>query len=284
MIKVTQGQRRQMARIRAWLEEAPFRENSRDKDPKVPVFSTEEVLDQFVPPDITGAGQFFTPPEMGTAALAPLRLTHFNPRPQQPPFRVADFCAGIGHLLYPFQPLQKKLVFDGWEMEELCMRVGRKLFPWANWHHQIPFFALDEIEGNYDLVVGNPPIGTRRGLMRGREMCEKRCRRSEHVFLELTIRALKPGRGQAIILAPHNYVDTLPQAARSWFEARARVEKSWGPLPGKFSYTREQLHAWHFIRLSDPAPDETPKTNSPQKLPAALPVAPLQLPLFTAQN
>jgi len=266
MIKVTGVQRKQMARLRAWLEEQPFRENARDKDLKVPAFTTQEVLEQFIPPDITGAGQFFTPLQMGAAALAPLRLAHFKPHKKQPPFRVADFCAGIGHLLYHFQPLQEKLIFDAWEMEELCVRVGCKLFSWVNWHHQIPFFALNKIEGQYDLVVGNPPIGTTRGMMRGREMCENRCRRSEHVFLELTVRVLKPGRGQAIVLAPHNYIDTLPQAARNWFDARARVEKSWGHLPGKFSFTREQLHAWHFVRLSDPAPDETKETKFPKKV------------------
>ena len=265
MIKITAVQRKQMARLRAWLEDQPFGENARDKDPKVPAFTTEQVLAQFIPPDISGAGQFFTPPDMGAAALAPLRLAHFKPRKNQPPFRVADFCAGIGHLLYHFQPLKDKLIFDAWEMEELCARVGRKLFGWATWHHQIPFFALNNIEGQYDLVVGNPPLGTTRGLARGRAMCEKRCRRSEHVFLELFIRALKPGRGQAIVLAPHNYIDSLPQAARSWFEARARVEKSWGPLPGKFSFTGERLHAWHFVRLSGPAPDEPKATKSSPK-------------------
>jgi hypothetical protein len=270
MIKVTAVQRKQMARIRAWLDEEPFRQNTRDKEPKVPAFTTEEVLEQFIPPDVTGAGQFFTPLEMGAAALTPLRLAHFKPRKKQAPFRVADFCAGIGHLVYHFQPLQKKLIFDAWEMEDLCVRVGRKLFGqagWhANWHHQIPFFALDDIEGKYDLVVGNPPIGTTRGLIRGREMCAKRCRRSEHVFLELFVRALKPDRGQAVVLAPHNYIDTLPKAARSWFDARAKVEKSWGPLPGKFSFTGERLHAWHIVRLSEPVPDQTKEKTSSKKV------------------
>jgi hypothetical protein len=277
VVKVTKAQRKQMARILAWLDDEPFRENMRDKQPKVSAFSTQEVLDQFIPPDIAGAGQFFTPLEMGAAALAPLRLTRFKPRAQQSPFRVADFCAGIGHLLYHFQPLQKKLAFEAWEMEALCVRIGRTLFPWANWRHQIPFFALKEIEGKYDLVVANPPIGTRRGMAPGRQMCQGRCGRSEHIFLELFIRALKPGRGQAIVLAPHNYVDSLPKAARTWLDKRARVEDSWGPLPGKFSFTGEKLHAWHFVRLPEPAPDETQETTPPKKLPAI----PIQLPLFT---
>jgi len=106
---------------------------------------------------------------------------------------------------------------------------------------------LDEIEGQYDYVICNPPLGTRRGMAPGDQMCEGRCSKSEHSFLELCIRALKP-RGQALVLAPYNYVDRLPKAARAWLDDHADVEHGRGPLPGKFALTFIKLHAWRFQR------------------------------------
>jgi ribA/ribD-fused uncharacterized protein len=244
--KITKAQCKNLERIRAWLNDEPFKENHRDKNPKVPILSVQDVLEQYIPPDITGAGQYFTPVEMGMAALEPFQL---DPR-RRHPVRILEPCAGIGHLASLFSSV-RGVILDAYEMEKECVRIGQKLFPWANWHHRIPFYDLEQIEGQYELVVANPPIGARRGMSPGARMSDGRCTRSEHIFLELIARALRPG-GKAVVLAPYNYLDRLPKALRAWLDDRLFAEYSLGPLPGRFALTSIQLHAYYFTRLGDP--------------------------------
>ncbi len=243
--RITKAQYKNLKRIRAWLDDEPFKEHYRDKNPQVPALSVQEVLEQYTPPDVTGAGQFFTPLEMGRAASKPLQLDF---RRQ---LRILEPCAGIGHLVSLFNSVRGQVVLEAYEMEEECVRIGRKLFPWANWRCHIPFYDLEQIEGQYDLVAANPPIGTKRGMFPGERMSEGRCTRSEHVFLELIARALRPG-GQAVVLAPYNYLDRLPKALRVWLDEQLETTHSWGPLPGRFALTSVRLHAYYFTRLGDP--------------------------------
>ncbi|MGD9101021.1 MAG: hypothetical protein PVF45_11120 [Anaerolineae bacterium] len=240
--KLTKRQRKDRDRVLAWLDGEPFKENSRARA-FVPDLGTLDVLDQYVPPDVTGAGQFFTPLETAQALVdgCGFELTSG--------MKVLDPCAGVGHLFRPFRHYAGDgVVFDAFEMEEECARIGAKLFPWVDWFCAIPFDAPSLIEGVYDLVVMNPPFGTRRGMAPGDRMCEGRCSRSEHIFLELAVRALKPD-GHALILAPYNYLDRLPKAARKWVDERVRLVRSFGPLPGVFKMTKVKVHAFYFRRL-----------------------------------
>jgi len=241
--RLTKAQQKNRNRILAWLDGQPFRENSRDHNPQVPNLSIKRVLDEYIPPDVTGAGQFFTPLEAAKAVI--LMDNAFHPQPGD---LILDPCAGIGHLLYPLQQWSGRVHMDTFELEDECVRIGQRLFPWANWHCQIPFSVMDSIKGRYDYVICNPPFGIQRGMSAGDRMCEGRCHRSEHIFLELCIRALKP-KGQAIILAPYNYLTRLPKAAKPWLNANAVLEHSWGPLPGEFALTKMRIHAWYFSRL-----------------------------------
>lgn len=243
--KVTKAQRKNRDRIMAWLNNQPFQENSRDRDPQVPDLSTIRVMEEYVPPDMSGAAQFFTPIEMGAAAVSYLDVPFYNGGDT----RVLDPCAGIGNLLYHLDGLN----IDAFEIERECVDIGRRLFPDVNWNWKIPFDTdiLDKIEGQYDAVICNPPLNTRRGMASGDEMCEGRCKKSEHIFLELCIRALKP-EGQALILAPYNYMDRLPKTLRPWLNDHATLDHSWGPLPGEFALTKMRLHAWYFRRKAQP--------------------------------
>lgn len=243
--KTTKAQRKNRDRIMAWLNNQPFPENSRDRNPQVPDLSAVQVMEEYVPPDVRGAGQFFTPIEMGAAAISYLAL----PFGSESNTRILDPCAGIGNLLYHLDSLN----IDAYEMERECVDLGRRLFPDVNWHWEIPFDVdvLDKIAGQYDYVICNPPFGTRRGMYSGDEMCEGRCRKSEHIFLELCIRALKP-EGKALILAPYNYMDRLPKTFRPWVDDHADLEHSWGPLPGEFALTKISLNAWYFRRKPEP--------------------------------
>ncbi len=190
--------------------------------------TAQEVLDRYTPPDIKDSAQYFTGLETGIAALERLRL-RLPPAGQK--LRVLEPCAGIGHLIYLLRFLRKYLVVDAYEVEEECVQVGRKLFPWANWQVAMPFLAMDAIEGRYDLVLCNPPIGIRRGVELARQACQGRCVRSEHVFLEVSIRALKPG-GQAVVLGPENFLDKRPARLRTWLDGQAEPVDRFGPLPG----------------------------------------------------
>jgi hypothetical protein len=205
--------------------------------------TTRAVLDRYTPPDIKGSAQYFTSPETGMAVLEPLRL--WLPASQK--LWVLEPCAGIGHLIYLLRDLRQHLVVDAYEVEAECVQVGRKLFPWANWQANMPFLAMDAIEGRYDLVLCNPPIGIRQGMALARPVCQGRCGRSEHVFLEISIRALKPG-GQAVILGPENFLDKWPARLRTWLADQVEPVDCFGPLPGGRANSI-QLYAHYFRKV-----------------------------------
>jgi len=237
--KLTKRQRKDRDRILAWLKGEEFRENSRSK-PTVPDLSIGEVLEFYVPPDVTGAGQYFTPAEMSS------ELFNWLPIYDSRKVSILDPCAGIGHLLWPVADLECKLV--AYEIEQECIEIGRRLFPRIEWNWEIPFDFADELEGRFDYVVMNPPFGTTRGIYPGREMCGGRCTKSEHVFLELAVRACKPG-GQIGVIAPFNYWDRLPKALRAWLEDKAQLVDALGQLPGKFALGGISVNGFIFERL-----------------------------------
>lgn len=251
-MKFTKVQLKNQERIEAWLKGAPFRENLRDKHPQVPDLSLERVLEEFCPPDVKGAGQFYTPLEMASQALSYIA-----------PFegaRILEPCAGIGNLLYPLLPDAGYIHVDAYEMEGTCVKVGRKLFPWVNWRHEIPFDHLDEIEGRYDFVVLNPPFGTMRGMVPGENMSQGRAKRSEHIFMELAVRALKPD-GYAVMIVPSQgertpafHERSMPKKMAPWFESRAKMVYRDARLPGEFQFTQINVEALVFQRTDYDAP------------------------------
>ena len=251
-MKFTKVQLKNQERIEAWLAGVPFRENSRDKHPQVPDLSLERVLEEFCPPDVKGAGQFYTPLDMASQALSYIA-----------PFegaRILDPCCGIGNLLYPFLPDKKWIHVDAYEMEGECVRVGQKLFPWVRRHHAIPFDHLDAIEGRYDFVVMNPPFGTARGMVPGETMAQGRATRSEHIFMELAVRALKPD-GYAVMIVPSQgertpafHERTMPKKMVPWFEPRAKLVYRDARLPGEFQFTQINVEALVFQRTDYDAP------------------------------
>ena len=262
MYRLTKVQHKNMERIGAWLRGEPFKENSRDKSPVIPELSRERVLGEWLPSwDPKETGQFFTPLEMGQVLLGRFRLG--------PDDRVLEPCAGIGHLLYQLAEAGCISV-DAYEASSECVEIGRRLFPWANWQNEIPFEHLPEIEGQYDVVVMNPPFGTTWAMGAGLTMSEGRGKRSEHIFMELATRALKPG-GQAAVIGPYNLLERMPKAMREWFDSRMVLDDSFGPLPGEFGLTGIKVHAFYFTRLEEPvietaAPAAVPSTPDSEGL------------------
>lgn len=103
----------------------------------------------------------------------------------------------------------------------------------------------------------NPPFGTQRGTYPGQEMCQGRCSKSEHVFLELAVRACKPG-GQIGVIAPYNYCDRLPKRLKRWLEDKAEMVYDLRELPGEFVLSSISVHGFIFRRLGEPEPEEEP--------------------------
>jgi hypothetical protein len=253
-IKLTKRQRKDRDRIEAWLKGEPFRENSRAK-PAIPELTREQVFETYVPGNISDGGQFFTPEEM-----ADYVIDYYGIRWAQG--KLLDPCAGIGHLLLPFDDYDgetaippENLEIDAWEIDRECVEVGKKLFPWVNWHSGIPFDSIEEIEGQYDYVVMNPPYSTKWGLYGAETVTEGRWRKSEHLFLELAIRALKEG-GQLVVIAPYNFTQKIPKSGRDWFAKHATVENTtYQELPGEFRFTKVRVFGY-LIRKKEIVVDE----------------------------
>jgi len=235
--KLTKRQHKNRQRILAWLNNEEFTENARAK-PAVPKLSVGEVLEFYIPPDVTGSAQFFTPAEMSEALLGVMGIPFYDDN-----ISILDPCAGIGHLLWPLSRDTSGIV--AYEIEQECVKIGQRLFPKIEWHWEIPFDHLDQIEGVFDFVVMNPPFNVTRGMAPGWEMCSGRCTKSEHVFLELAVRACKPG-GQIGVIAPYNFCDRFPRALRDWLGSRVILECDMGQLPGKFEMSSITVHGYIF--------------------------------------
>lgn len=249
--KLTKRQWKDRERILAWLEGKEFRENSRAK-PAVPDLSVGEVLEFYIPPDVTGSAQFFTPAEMSEALMSYMNIPFYDDN-----ISILDPCAGIGHLLWPIARDTNHGIV-AYEIEQECVKIGQWLFPKVEWHWEIPFDHLVEIEGTFDFVVMNPPFNVTRGMALGWEMCEGRCTKSEHVFLELAVRACKPG-GQIGVIAPWNFWKRLPKKLRAWLEDKVTLECETGQLPGKFEMSSITVHGYIFRKHEPEEPYMTGK-------------------------
>lgn len=239
--KITKRERKNIARIQAWLNDEPFQENSRDKNPQVPVLSHERVLSEWVGPDVRGAAQFFTPLEMGRTALSFLSYLRYDGHG----LKILEPCAGIGHLIYHINNIAMRgATIHAFELEEENCKIGAKLFPDVEWFWEIPFEEITALEGQYDYVLMNPPFNTQRGMASGWEMSEGKTTKSQYCFLELAIRALNPG-GQALIIAPWSFWDKRPKRIAEWIERQnVTLDYRSEELPGEFAQTKIRVHAY----------------------------------------
>ncbi len=96
----------------------------------------------------------------------------------------------------------------------------------------------------------NPPFGAVAGQQAAAEKCVSGVTRSEHRFLELAIRALCPG-GLAIVIAPPEFMNSIPKKAQKWFDDRMSVETSLH-LDGKFKFTNIVVDVFVIHRREDP--------------------------------
>jgi ParB/RepB/Spo0J family partition protein len=127
------------------------------------------------------------------------------------------------------------------------------------WHKESPFEDSVQLEGLYDLVIMNPPLRIKWANEIGSEWIESGATSSEYRFLELALRALKPG-GQLMVIAPYNYIDRLPKGkgVKAWFENFATVEAEFGKLPGEFRFTKIQAFGFLIQRIIYPVENRKP--------------------------
>src|SRR3970040_244197 len=107
LLNLTKEQRKDRHRIEAGLKGEPFRENSRDKNPKVPELSADQILETYVPEWISDGAKYYTPREM---ALWLGQSTDVALDPRYP-FHLLEPCAGIGNLLQPWADQTSASIF-----------------------------------------------------------------------------------------------------------------------------------------------------------------------------
>jgi hypothetical protein len=260
-MRLSARQRKDQARIRAWLEGQPFQE-SRNSAPCVPDLAPERVFAEYVPPDFAGAqsgreplGQFFTPEEMAVDLLGV--FTDFVNWEDKTGVRLADVAAGIGHLLRPLDSWAFGAELHGFEIEQQCCRIGKRLLPDVHWHHGSTFHFLDDFRTYFDFVASNFPFGPAADDCGTSEIGWARI---EHQFLELTWHVLKPG-GRAQIIMVEDFADLMPPRGRAWFDEHFEVVwRSYHPLAGRFFGTDVRVHGYMLMRK--PQPEELASWNT----------------------
>jgi len=241
-MRMTKQQIKDNARIQAWLEGKEFRENSRAK-PAVPNLSHNDVLEDWTPPCVSAMGQFFTPYSM-VEKLHP--WTHGRDA-RSGPYTVLDPCAGIGHLLTDFSHSVYQVTAI--EMQWETFTLGQHLFPAFEWRQWNALEYLDTFEGQFDIVICNPPYNITVGMHNRLEGFESGGKKSHQLFLELCVRALRPDRHSiAVMIGPYNLITGLPKKAAAWFEENAQIVDIVGPLHGEFKHTKMQVHAYMIKR------------------------------------
>lgn len=259
--RFTKRQVKTRDRLIAWAKGEPFRENSR-AERVVPNLTHDEVLEQYIAPWPKLCDQHFTPIEMMEDLWQHIAIDI------EKNSRILEPSAGIGHLFHHFYNHSYAPVYvpataqvDAYEVDTELVYVGQRLFPQVNWYRDTPFHHLDTIEGQYDIVLMNPPFTTRRGM--GSAECWGAyvgAKKTVHLFMALATHALVVG-GLAVVIAPSNVLDSMTRIMRTWFDERMElVGKSYQPLRGKFQFTSASVHAFFFERLPEPVapPSQAP--------------------------
>lgn len=252
MSKLTKKQIKDNQRIIAWIQDTSFKENARDKDPQIPKLSITDVLSNYTPNNLAEMGRYYTPLEMSAYLWQKARELKYVDWNEDK--RILDPCGGIGHLLYP---ITEKIELYGseiqsYEMDPQALSIGEKLFPEINWINQNPFDFLYLLEGYFDLVVMNPPFNITWATTSALENSVSGAKKSEHLFLELAVRALKKN-GKALLIGPYNYLSRLPKGlgVQDWFDENAAILEDLGELPGEFQHTKIKMHGYIIQRYTE---------------------------------
>lgn len=254
MTKLTKRQIKERDRFQAYMDGVPFKENARDKDPQIPTYTTEEMLDSYVPLYVTESGKHFTPRIMAQAMWD--NVLQMAPAADA---KILEPCAGIGNLLQP--PYEMQYDLSAIEMDDEAHSLGSKLFPDATWYHTNAFEMWEHLQGQFDIVLMNPPFNIKWGTGAGDDMVQGRCTKSEHMFFELAIRAAKP-EGLIAVIAPYNYTTKPPKKFKEWMSDYISEIHDLGQLPGEFQFTKITVHGYLIERNKITFETKEPKVEA----------------------
>lgn len=234
MYKMTKIQRRDLGYIQEWIR------GERELDP-------DFVKDKYIPSyDPLPMGEFYTPEAMVSEIMGML----FYPKGS----RILDPCAGIGAMSRQFLEAHLDWGYEvqAYELSHDAYQIFKRLYPDCKGEYADVFDRLPHLEGTFEYVVMNPPFGAVAGQETAAQVCVSGVTTSQHRFLELAVRATAPG-GFIIAIAPANYIESIPEKAKKWFEDRMFVEHH-HVLKGKFRFTGVSVEGFIIHRQNDPLP------------------------------
>lgn len=111
--------------------------------------------------------------------------------------RILEFSCGAGALIKALYDRNPSIDVTGVEISKELASIASLCYPQANIVHGDALSYLEEFEGSFDFVVGNPPFGQAPKI----EGFKHAKRKHEEYFLELAVRSLKKG-GEGVLLVP----------------------------------------------------------------------------------
>lgn len=246
---VSKAQRKAMSVLEAWFTNQPIRQ---PKEKTVPQLTTIQVIDMYIPPAAKSFGQYMTPLDMVGQVHRLMKQYEFPISGN-----VLEPCAGIGNLL---QGLPANNV-TAYELNHECVLFGERLLPSARWIEADVFECLPAIEGQFDVVVMNPPYGSTAGMATAQEKSQisPPPKTSEYLFLELAVRAPRPG-GMGFVIASPLLKQKMTKAFAGWFDSQADLINT-GPLSGEFKLTKVRVSGYVLKKKEDTNPVVAPPTT-----------------------
>jgi len=148
-----------------------------------------------------------------------------------------------GHVLEPscgagafLEALPPSCEVEGFELMHEAYSVAKLLYPSAKLTKGNTLTHLQDLEGRFDYVIGNPPFCDvpKYEDYSGYTIAQQGRNRAEWFFLELGLRALKPGGIMAVILPEGVLSNKKEEILRKWIMEMAWVRASISLPPETF--------------------------------------------------
>lgn len=169
-------------------------------------------------------GQFFTPSIVARFVVDLLGITGGS---------VLEPSCGAGAFL---DALPHSCEVEGFELMHEAFSVAKLLYPSTKITKSNTLTHLQNLEGRFDYVIGNPPFCEvpKYEDYSAFTIAQKGRNRAEWYFLELGLRALKPGGVMAVILPEGILSNKKEEPLRKWLMEHAWVRASISLPPETF--------------------------------------------------
>lgn len=161
-------------------------------------------------------GQFFTPQIVTRFMVELLGITGGS---------ILEPSCGAGAFL---EALPSSCEIEAFELMHEAYSVAKLLYPTAKITKGNTLTQLQDLEGRFDYVIGNPPFcdAPKYEDYAAYTIAQKGRNRAEWYFLELAMRALKPGGILAVILPEGILSNKKEEILRKWLMEHAWVRAS----------------------------------------------------------